>query len=142
MTLLCACSGPVGPIPGGKLEGEVQAWPQDWAFTDHIENVLLETDPMDPYSVTVWAVYVGSNLYVGAGDVESRWAQNMRTEKTVVVAIQGRLFEAEANMVTANDETLAVIDVYQKKYEIEDWTEFVGDDEGAFFRLTPRPASH
>ena len=46
--LVCACSGPMGPIAGGALEGTPTPWPDDWAFTDEIENVLLETNPEDP----------------------------------------------------------------------------------------------
>ena len=37
--LVCACSGPMGPIAGGTLEGDSAAWPEDWAFTDNTDNV-------------------------------------------------------------------------------------------------------
>ena len=33
--LLSSCGAPLGPIPGGKLEGELSPWPANW---DHAED--------------------------------------------------------------------------------------------------------
>ena len=56
--LLSSCGAPLGLIPGGKLEGELSPWPANWDHAEDCENVLLETDPADPYSVTIWGVGV------------------------------------------------------------------------------------
>ena len=45
LALASACSGPMGPIPGGELQGTPAPWPEDWSYTDDIENVLLQTRP-------------------------------------------------------------------------------------------------
>ena len=50
--LLSSCGAPLGPIPGGKLQGITEPWPKDWSHAEDVDNVLLETNPSDPYSVT------------------------------------------------------------------------------------------
>ena len=47
--------GPIGPIPGGALGGELgPAVVRDWSFADEVENAQLETRPGDPHSVNTW----------------------------------------------------------------------------------------
>ena len=128
----------MGPVAGGKLEGEVVPWPDDWTATDNVENVLLETRPDDPYSVTLWGAYYGRDFFVGAAELDNRWAQNMMADPRVVLGIEGMLYEGRAEIVSASDEAIAMTNIFMKKYEIEDWDEFVGDREGAFFRISPR----
>jgi uncharacterized protein DUF2255 len=133
-SLLYACSGPMGPIPGGKLEGTPAGWPEDWAFTDTIENVLLQTNPNDPYSVTVWCVTQDGQLYIAAGNEESRWVLNMRENPEVVLSINGKLYEARVEDVTDREEINQVIAAYLLKYKIESEEDFVQED-GVLFRL-------
>ena len=69
---LAAC-GPLGPIPGGKLAGELVSAPVvDWSFTDAISNIEIETRPEAPYSVTVWCFRSGSALYVPSRNPRSK----------------------------------------------------------------------
>ena len=134
MSLLCACSGPIGPIPGGKLQGTPTPWPDDWNFSDEVENILLETNPDDPYSVTVWCVTQANNLYVAAASEESRWVQNMRNNPKVLVNIDGQLFTGIARDVSNNEEIRQVIQAYLSKYEIESEEDFV-QEGGVLFRV-------
>lgn len=137
VTLVCACSVPMGPIAGGKLEGTPTSWPEDWLFTDEVENVLLETNPDDPYSVTVWMVVDNNQPYVAAASTESQWARNMRENPHVILSVEGRLYEAAAATVTTRDEIDRVIQAYLVKYEIESQEDFV-QEGGVLFRLTQR----
>jgi len=137
VTLVCACSGPIGPIAGGKLEGTPTAWPQDWTFTDDVENVLLETNPDDPYSVTVWMVVNDNQPYVAAASADSRWVLNMRENPEVKLSVEGKLIEAAATDVTVREEIDEVIQAYLVKYEIESEEDFV-QEGGVLFRLRPR----
>jgi len=136
-TLAAACSVPMGPIAGGELEGTPTPWPEDWLFTDDIENVLLETNPDDPYSVTVWMVVDNNQPYVAAASTDSRWARNMRENPNVVLSVEGMLYEAAASSVTTRDEIDRVIDAYLVKYEIESREDFV-QEGGVLFRLSQR----
>lgn len=137
ITLVCACSGPMGPIAGGELEGTPTAWPEDWTFTDAIENVLLQTNPDDPYSVTVWMVVDDNAPYVAAASTDSRWARNMRNDSRVVLSVEGMLYEASAVTVTTRDDIDRVIRAYLDKYEIESTEDFV-QEGGVLFRLQQR----
>ena len=65
--LSLGCGGPVVMLPGGKLSGTVQPPPADWAFSDDVDNIQLETRPDDPYSVNLWGVGVGATFYIVSG---------------------------------------------------------------------------
>lgn len=137
ITLVCACSGPMGPIAGDELEGTATPWPDNWAFTDKIENVLLETNPDDPYSVTVWMVTEDNIPYIAAASTDSKWARNMRENPKVVLSVEGMLYSATASSVTARDEIDRVVQAYLVKYEIESQEDFV-QEGGVLFRLQPQ----
>ena len=137
ITLLCACSGPMGPIAGGKLEGTQTAWPEDWTFTNKIENVLLETNPDDPYSVTVWMVVDDNQPYVAAASTDSQWARNMHADGRVVLSVEGKLYAASAQAMTNREVIDRIIGAYLLKYEIETQEDFV-QEGGVLFRLDPR----
>ena len=132
--LVSACSSPLGPIPGGKLEGSPADWPDSWAFTDEIENVLLETNPNDPYSVTVWCVTHNGYLFVAAGDEQSTWVRNIRSNGNVILNVEGKLYAAFARIETNTDVIGPVVQAYLKKYNIESEEDFVQED-GVLFRL-------
>jgi len=132
--LLCACSGPMGPIPGGELEGTPTPWPDDWAFTDEVDNVLLQTNPLDPYSVTIWMVTLENRVYVAAAHTDSQWSQNMLNDPHVILSVNGMLYQALARRVTNPDEISHAIQAYLVKYEIESEEDFV-QEGGALFQL-------
>jgi len=137
MSLVCACSGPIGPIAGGKLEGIPAPWAADWSYTDQVQNMLLQTNPEDPYSVTVWLVTQNNQLYVASSSLDNQWTQNMVKEPFVVLSIEGRLFDAAAYLVEDQGEADPVIEAYLTKYEIESRDDFV-QEGGVLFRLQPR----
>ena len=81
--------GPIVMIPGGELSGNVEPTPANWAFTDAVDTVQLESRPSDPYSVNVWAVAVGDDLYIAAGSgTETAWAQNIAEDDRVRLRIE------------------------------------------------------
>ncbi len=137
LVLLSACSQPIGPVAGGKLDGTQADWPDDWAFTATIENVLIETLPDDPYSVTVWCITDANNFYVGASTRKSRWAQNILENSSVVLSVQGQLYSATATQVRDSGEIEQVLLNYVEKYSVDDPSDFTSED-GILFRLTKR----
>lgn len=136
IALLSACSGPVGPIAGGALEGTPAAWPDDWSFTENVENILLETRPADPYSVTLWAVHTDGEFYVAAAEDDANWVQNIAADPAVIISIQGMLYSAQADIVTSTAEANNVVQAYLAKYDMDE-EEFRRED-GLLFRLSPR----
>ncbi len=139
IAFLGACSGPMGPIPGDALEGEETPWPADWAFTDSIENVLLETNPGDPYSVTVWGVQQNGHFYIAGSSSRSNWVENIQEDNAVILSVEHKLYNALATEVTDMEEQLSILQLYIHKYEIEPDGNFI-EDGGILFKLSP-PAS-
>ena len=134
---LGACGGPLGWVPGGKLDGEpVDAPIDDWSFASKTENLQLETDPSDPYSVNIWFVTEGARLWVFAGGGESStWAKHLLADPRAIARIDGKLYPRKAVRVTDPDEIVHVEELYLEKYH------YTRDPKGAFgpveFRLDP-----
>jgi hypothetical protein len=137
--LLCACSGPVGPIAGGELEGTQASWPDDWAFTDTEDNILLETNSNDPYSVTLWGVSLDRDFFIAAVSPNAKWAEHLVQDNSVVVSVAGNLYHGRAHQVTDPDLINRIGNRYHEKYDMEDEEDktFM-EDGGMLFRLSPR----
>ena len=118
--LLCAC-GPVGPIPGGKLSGELVTQPvTDWSFSDEFKNIQIETTLDDPYSVTLWCATNEGQLYIAAArGAESTWAQNLLDDPRSRLRIDGKLYDRRAVQVTDTEETDAVLRMFVAKYDFD-----------------------
>lgn len=142
--LLYACGplgcGPVGPFPGGKLRGETAPQPDDWSFSDDYKNIEVETDPQDPYSVTVWCTSHEGRLYIAAArGAESTWAANLLEDPRSRVRIDGKLYDQRAVRVTERAEADEVLDMYVAKYDFDLPTE--EERAGAIlFRMEPPSA--
>ena len=134
--LLSSCGAPLGPIPGGKLEGELSPWPANWDHAEDCENVLLETDPADPYSVTIWGVGVKDEFFVGASARSNQWARKIESDPRVVLDVDGTLYRAHAEILTDAKTAEIVANKFFDKYDM-DPENLEGD--GAFYRLTRRP---
>jgi hypothetical protein len=118
--LLCAC-GPVGPIPGGQLSGELVTDPvSDWSFSDEFKNIRLETSLDDPYSVTLWCATNEGQLYIAAArGKESTWARNLVDDPRARVLIDGKLYERKAVHVTDSSEADAALRMFVAKYDFD-----------------------
>ena len=133
--LLSACGSPIGPIAGGSLEGEIMPWPADWSMAEDCENVLLETNPAKPYSVTIWGVGDQQNFYIAAGKRSNRWAQNIEKNPQVRLDVDGKLFLGNAQRVVENAEFEKIRKAFVAKYDIDPDPEF--KTKGALYRLVP-----
>jgi len=142
--LLLGC-GPLGPLPGGALDGEqASTLPVDWSFSDAYDTVQLEVRPSDPYSVNVWCVATGGALYVGAGrGGSSTWARVLLDDPRARLRIGSTLYDVRTVRVTAVPEIQAYLDGLAAKYESSeaDVSDFLTDsDEPAsaiLFRIAP-----
>jgi len=134
---ISACSSPIGPIAGGALEGTSKPWPQDWSFATDCENVLLQTDSADPYSVTVWGVSIDQYFYVASSDQGNQWAINLRRDPNVVLRIKDDLYSGVATVVTDPIEAQQVLEQYSLKYDF--YVDESDDAEGVIYRLTRTP---
>jgi len=136
LTLGAGCSGPFVLAPGGALEGTTTAAPADWAFTDAVSTVQLETNPADPYSVNIWVIALGPHLYVHAGANRSAWVEHMEADPKVRLRVDESIYELAAARVTEQAEFDRFADAYEKKYDRRPRNESVTD--AYLFRLAAR----
>ena len=133
---VAGCNGPFVLLPGGALEGSTAATPDSWSFTDEVETVQLETGPADPYSVNVWVIALGDNLYVHAGDNRRTWVENMEADPSVRLRIDVSIYELLAARVEDQEEFDRFSDAYEQKYGRRPGNENVA--EAYLFRLSAR----
>lgn len=135
-TLLSGCDEPFIVMSGGALTGEVADPPVDWTELNSEEIVQLETQPEDPYSVNIWMIGKGPDLYVATGDDPTRWSRNIDENPDVRVRVRGMVYLLEAQRVEDRAEKEAIGAEYVTKYDVD------GDDnwvqEGQLFRLDRR----
>ena len=82
--------GPLGPIPGGALQGSVDPNPNpDWS---NLEKVIeLEIRPAKPWSLSVWNVVIDGEPYVpSAMGARRRWTGVALENPLVRVRTHGR----------------------------------------------------
>jgi hypothetical protein len=115
---LAACSGgPAGWLHGGRLDGEVVTAPvDDWSFTREEQTIQLETNPDAPYSVNVWCVAKGANLWVTAGSQSNTWAKHLVADPRARVRVGDKLYERVAVPVADPAEVEIVRSLYAEKY--------------------------
>lgn len=130
------CSRPFVLLPGGALEGATAAAPADWSFTDAVTTVQLETRPADPYSVNIWVIAIGPNLYVHAGANRSAWVEHIEADPKVRVRVNDSIYELAAARVAGQDEFDRFSDAYERKYDRRPRNENVS--EAYLFRLSAR----
>ena len=88
LSLLAACSGPLGGIPGGRLEG-VEVPLEPGSIPADITVLQLETNPAEPYSVNIGFVRVDGQLYIDPAP-ERRWYENLEANPRVRVRFDGQ----------------------------------------------------
>jgi hypothetical protein len=133
---VAGCAGPCLLLPGGALEGSTVPAPDSWSFTDEVDTVQLETRPADPYSVNIWVIALGDNLYVHAGANRSTWVENMETDPNVRLRVGNSIYELTASRVDGQEEFDRFSDAYEQKYGRRPRNENVA--EAYLFRLVAR----
>jgi len=117
--------GPIGPLPGGRLSGEVgPPDASDWSAVAQEQTLHLETRPEDPHSVNTWFVVLGPRLYVptsmirGPKDPAERdWVANVQADPNVRLRIDGIVYERTAKRVEAGAEYDDARAALEKKYK-------------------------
>lgn len=136
-TLLALGCDPIVMIPGGALSGETAAPPADWAFTDTVDTVQLETRPSDPYSVNVWAVAADGALFVAAGSgLETTWAGHIQADDRVRLRVESTLYDLRAEADSSDGAREAFLEAAKKKYDFDPDGE--DTEKAILFRLLPR----
>jgi len=133
---IAGCGRPFVLLPGGALEGTTVAIPESWAFTEAVKTVQLETRPAEPYSVNIWVIALGGDLYVHAGASRSAWVENIEADPAVRLRVNDSVYALSAARVDAQDEFDRFSAAYEKKYGRRPRNENVR--EAYLFRLAAR----
>ena len=150
LSLASACGGPVGPFAGGELSGDVSEPPAQWGAVP--DAIQLEVRPRQPYSVNLWSVALGRNLYIATGREDSAWRDHLNADNNVRARVDGKVYELQAVAVDDHKERERVVDAYMRKYVDEGAKGFapvrkqrqsamrsaLDELSGVIFRLTPR----
>lgn len=134
ITLLAGCD--LIPFSGGALSGTPTEPPMDWTEAASPDVIELETNPENPYSVKLWIIGNGPDLYVHAGANRATWVEHIEADANVRLLIEGALYELKAERVASAEEFAAFAEVYEAKYGNRPRNENV--DEAYLFRLLPR----
>ncbi len=134
-TLLTTACGYI-PFSGGALSGRETPPPTDWTQVAEAKIIELETNPTDPYSVKLWIIGAGPNLYVHAGANRTTWVEHIEADSRVRLLIDDALYLLRAQRVTDAGEFDNFAQAYDIKYGNRPRNESV--DEAYLFRLTPR----
>lgn len=121
LTLVClaGCSEPFIVFAGGKLSGEPEAPPADWSALADEETFQLETRPNDPYSVNIWAVGIGEDVYIGTGPDGTNWSGHIDDDPRVKLRVGETLYPLLAHAVTNREERGRVARAYADKYGLD-----------------------
>ena len=135
LMLLASCE-PMGPLPGGQLSGTVVSVPENWAAFGDVEIMQIETRSESPYSINIWAVDVGTSIYIASGSgAQTEWVEHLQEDPGIRLRISDNLYELVVTKVTDTAELEEVHARYIEKY---DYQTDVAPDDAWVYRLDPR----
>ena len=117
---LAGCDEPFGFIPGGGLDGDDMPPPQDWSAIDRIATVQLEFRPDKPYSINVWAVGIGRDMYIATGEDGTRWTEYLQQTPLVRVRVRESIYPLNAVRVFDAKEQQSVTNAFIAKYNLDE----------------------
>ena len=124
-------------LPGGALAGSAAEAPSDWTYVEVPDIVEFETNPADPYSVKIWVVPLGPDIYIHAGDNRARWVEHIEADAAVRLLVSDRLYDMTAVRVTDGAEFATFSAAYETRYGRRPGNENV--TEVYLYRLVARP---
>jgi hypothetical protein len=125
-------------MPGGELKGSVKPVPAQW--TDVPDTIQVEFNSgEDPYSINIWGLGLGAELYIATGEDGTRWSEFLQSDSDVRVRMGDEIYELEATRLDDPDLRIAVVQGYADKYDVDPTDGWV--QEGMIFKLSRRDGS-
>ena len=126
LLLLVAC-GPLGPIPGGRLSGQLgPATVDGWGFASGEQTAQLETRPAEPHSVNTWFIGIDTELYVPTSMIlgpkqptERSWVAHVAEDPSVRIRIGDVVYERVAKRLGGGAEYDRARSALEAKYELD-----------------------
>ena len=117
MIVVCAGCGPIGPMPGLAIGGEEQPTPDDFAFVQDHDLIMIRTyfGGWLPQVHYIWGVGVDDDIYAIAAPGAS-WRARIDDDPNVSLRIGDNYFNLTAAEVHDAEQTQAAFDAYVTKY--------------------------
>ena len=135
LLLLAGCDKPFGFIPGRELDGNEEPPPLEWTEIDRIATVQLEFRPDKPYSINIWAVGIGQDMYIATGEDGTKWTEYLQQTPLVRVRVSESVYPLNAVRILDPAEHQNVTDAFVAKYNLDEDNWVV---TGQVFRLDRR----
>ena len=132
---LGGCDKPFGFIPGRELDGNEEPPPLEWTEIDRIATVQLEFRPDKPYSINIWAVGIGQDMYIATGEDGTKWTDYLQQTPLVRVRVSESIYPLNAVRIVDPAEHRSVTDAFVAKYNLDEDNWVV---TGQVFRLDRR----
>jgi hypothetical protein len=119
--LLAACQ-PEDRRPGQWLSGEPRSYPEDWSFAHAYPEIALEvqTPYFIPHSITIWCAAMDGNLYIAAGQPETKsWPDWVDADPDVRLRVEDDLYEARLEPLEDEALIMRVMALQAEKYGFE-----------------------
>ncbi len=101
--MIVGCTGPMGIIPGGELEGPETRLTDADILDDGV--IQLETRPSDPYSVNIGFVAIDGTIYIDP-DAERSWYGHIVNNPQVRIRLDGKEQIYPATAVAVEDKKI------------------------------------
>jgi hypothetical protein len=117
MVVIGAGCGPIGPMPGLAIGGEEQPTPDDFAFVQDHDLIMIRTyfGGWLPQVHYIWGVGVDDGIYAIAVPGAS-WRARIDDDPNVSLRIGDSYFNLTATEVNNAEQTQAAFDAYVEKY--------------------------
>ena len=136
---LAGCDKPFGFIPGRELDGNEVPPPQDWTEIDRVPTVQLEFRPDKPYSINIWAVGIGSDMYIATNEDGTRWTEYLQQTPMVRVRVRESIYPLNAVRILDPAEHQSVTEAFVAKYNLDEDNWVVSGQVFRLDRLTLEP---
>ena len=104
--------------------------------SSEMEVVQIETRPDSPYSINIWAVDVGSSIYIASGTgPKTDWVSHLEEEPAIRLRLENKIYELTVVKVSDPKELDRVYARYVQKY---DYQSDVAPQDAWVYRLDPR----
>ena len=95
----------------------------------------LEFRPDKPYSINIWAVGIGQDMYIATGEDGTRWTEYLQQTPLVRVRVRESIYQLNAVRVFDTSEQQSVTQAFVAKYNLDEDNWVV---TGQVFRLDRR----
>ena len=136
---VAGCDKPFGFIPGRELDGDEVPPPQNWTEIEGIPTVQLEFRPDKPYSINIWAVGIGQDMYIATGEDGTRWTEYLQQTPMVRVRVSESIYPLNAVRILDPAEHQSVTEAFVAKYNLDEDNWVVSGQVFRLDRLTLEP---